>query len=139
MVRAANQDICWALRAIVLRFEHKRREVQWFVRSQYGRTKGSGLRGQGLGEYREMTGDLPKRMDAFQCFKWFTRKPGKNVSESIIYLNEMILRVFQRELQFGRQRLKFFFRGRNKQLRYTFRRRRTNFGRFLGALASGYE
>ena len=55
MVRAANQDICWALRVIVLRFEHKRREG--FIRSQYGRTKGSDLRGQGLAEYREMTDD----------------------------------------------------------------------------------
>jgi hypothetical protein len=26
MVRAANQDICWALRVIVLRFEHREEE-----------------------------------------------------------------------------------------------------------------
>jgi hypothetical protein len=57
MLRAANQDICWALRVIVLRFEHKRRAEEWFIRSQYGRTESSDLRGQRLAEYREMTGD----------------------------------------------------------------------------------
>lgn len=57
MLRAANQDICCALRVTILRFERKGREEEEFIRSQYGRTEGSGLRGQGLADYREMTND----------------------------------------------------------------------------------
>ena len=57
MLRAANQDICCALRVTILRLERKGREEEEFVCSQYGRTEGSGLRGQGLADYREMTND----------------------------------------------------------------------------------
>ena len=57
MARAAIQHLCWQLREIILRSEHKGREEQWFICLQYGKTECSALCawGQGLADYREFT------------------------------------------------------------------------------------